>query len=104
MRLVGDNGKNKGQQGQGQQPPQQKIDLKTSKPIVCQECGYDIFVQGVKARKISKLAANTPQDVIIPFDVMLCGNCGSVIEELLPEQVTALEKMDEQKKNGKTKD
>lgn len=86
-------------QGQGQQ---QKIDLKTSRPIVCGNCGYDIFVQGVKARKISKIAANTPQDVVIPFDVMLCGNCGEVIDELFPEQVKVLEKMDEERKNKKS--
>lgn len=87
-------------QGQGQgngQGQQQKIDLKSSRPIVCGECGYDIFVSGVKARKISKIAANTPQDVVIPFDVMLCGNCGEVIDELFPEQIKVLEKMDEER-------
>lgn len=106
MRLVGDDN-NKGNTPP-QQPPQgqgqgQKIDLKTSRPIECQECGYDIFVQGVKARKISKIAANTPQDVVIPFDVMLCGNCGEIIEELLPEQVKVLEKMDEERNDKKEK-
>lgn len=87
-------------EGQGKgQGKQQKLDLKTSKPITCQECDYDIFVQGVKARKISKIAANTPQDVVIPFDILLCGNCGAVIDELLPDQVKVLEKMDEERMN-----
>lgn len=97
MRRLDGQGKGQGQ-GQGEQP-QQKIDLKTSNPIVCEECGYDIFVQGVKARKISKIAANTPQDVVIPFDILLCGNCGAVIDELLPDQVKVLEKMDKEKKS-----
>lgn len=95
-------GQGNGQQGQGNgQQSQKKIDLKASRPIECDDCGYDIFVSGVKARKISKIAANTPQDVVIPFDVMLCGNCGEVIDELFPEKIKALEKLDEQRKNKK---
>lgn len=102
MRLVGDNNNQQGQSAQGQS--QQKIDLKTSKPIVCQECGYDIFIGGVKARKISKIAANTPQDVVIPFDILLCGSCGEPIEELFPEQIKVLEKIDEERNAKKETD
>jgi hypothetical protein len=79
----------------GQQP---KIDLSVSKPIVCAHCGYDVFLSGTKMRKVSKLAAGTEQDVVIPFDVMLCGSCGEVLEEMLPQQILALEKLDKMKK------
>jgi hypothetical protein len=79
----------------GQQP---KIDLSVSKPIVCAQCGYDVFISGTKMRKVSKLAAGTEQDVVIPFDLMLCGSCGEVLEEMLPQQILALEKLDKMKK------
>jgi hypothetical protein len=79
----------------GQQP---KIDLSVSKPIVCAHCGYDVFISGTKMRKVSKLAAGTEQDVVIPFDIMLCGSCGEVLEEMLPQQILALEKLDAMKK------
>jgi hypothetical protein len=79
----------------GNQP---KIDLSVSKPIVCAHCGYDVFLSGTKLRKVSKLAAGTDQDVVIPFDVMLCGSCGEVLEEMLPQQILALEKLDKMKK------
>jgi hypothetical protein len=79
----------------GQQP---KIDLSVSKPIVCAHCGYDVFISGTKMRKVSKLAAGTEQDVVIPFDIMLCGSCGEVLEEMLPQQILALEKLDKMKK------
>jgi hypothetical protein len=77
---------------------QPKIDLSVSKPIVCAHCGYDVFISGTKMRKVSKLAAGTEQDVVIPFDLMLCGSCGEVLEEMLPQQILALEKLDKMKK------
>jgi hypothetical protein len=41
--------------------------------------------------------AGTQQDMIIPFDVLLCGNCGEVNDELLPTEVKALEHKDKLK-------
>ena len=83
-----------------EQPTQQsapQIDLGKSKPVQCAKCGYDVFVDGAKFRRISKLITGTPQDVIVPIEVMLCGNCGEVCEELLPEQMKALEQLDKQR-------
>ena len=57
-------------------------------------CGYDTFVDGAKFRKISKLITGTPQDVVVPIEVMLCGNCGEICEELLPEQMKVLAEID----------
>ena len=75
-----------------QQSP--KIDLGKSTPVVCAHCGYDTFVDGAKFRKISKLITGTPQDVVVPIEVMLCGNCGEICEELLPEQMKVLNEID----------
>lgn len=84
--------------GQGGQP---KLDLSVSKAIVCEECGYDVFISGTKMRKISKLAAGTDQDVVVPFDVFLCGECGSINEDMIPQQILALEKLDKIKASEK---
>jgi DNA-directed RNA polymerase subunit RPC12/RpoP len=83
-----------------EQPTQQsapQIDLGKSKPVQCSHCGYDVFVDGAKFRRISKLITGTPQDVIVPIEVLLCGNCGEICEELLPEQMKALEQLDKQR-------
>jgi ribosomal protein S27AE len=82
-----------GPNGAGQSVPQPKvqIDLSTSTPMVCPNCGYDVFMGAVKIRKISKLITGTPQDMILPIDVMVCGGCGEVNQELLPEQIRNLE-------------
>ena len=76
-----------------------QIDLSTSKPMLCSECGYDVFISGTKIRKISKLITGTPQDMIIPIDVFLCGSCGEVNKELLPQQIQILEEQ-EKENNG----
>ena len=76
-----------------------QIDLSTSKPMLCSECGYDVFISGTKIRRISKLITGTPQDMIIPIDVFLCGSCGEVNKELLPQQIQALEEQ-EKENNG----
>jgi len=82
--------------GRGTQPPQQpKIDMNNSKPMVCKSCGYDVFISGAKFRTISRLAAGTPQDVMIPIEVYLCGQCGAINEQLLPDEIKKLDK-----KNG----
>lgn len=83
-----------GMNGGGNQPPvqQPKLDLSTSKAMVCEKCGYDVFINGAKFRTISKIVAGTPQDVMIPIEVFLCGECGSVNESLLPEEIKNLDK------------
>ena len=75
------------------QPPQQpKIDLKKSKPMVCNHWGYDVFLPAVKFRTTSNIITGTPQDVMIPVDVYCCGECGAVKEELIPIEIRNLDK------------
>jgi|TARA_B110000240_G_scaffold132735_1_gene147302 hypothetical protein len=78
-----------------------KIDLGKSNPVICSHCGYDVFIDGSKFRKISKLVAGTAQDVVVPIEVLLCGNCGEICQELLSPQLEVLEEMDRKKLEGK---
>lgn len=82
------------------QPPQQKVDISTSTPVVCTECGYDVFIGGVKFRKLSKLAFGGDKDMLIPFDVLLCGECGKINDEMIPPEIKALETKDKLKEEG----
>jgi hypothetical protein len=80
---------------------QPKIDISSSTPMVCSNCGYDVFISATKMRKLSRLVAGSSQDMVIPFDVLLCGECGEINQELLPTEVRALEhkdKLDKEKK------
>ena len=69
-------------------PPQQpKIDLSKAKEMRCQECGGTVFIPGTKFLKISKMVTGTPNDAIIPVELYLCGDCGEICEELLPNEL-----------------
>lgn len=76
--------------GKNQTPHQPKIDLTQAKEITCQNCNGSIFIDGNKFLKIPKIAAGTPQDVLIPVQVYLCGDCGEICQELLPKEIQAL--------------
>jgi hypothetical protein len=81
----------------GMQPAnnkQTKIDISNSVPLTCSNCGYDVFISGVKIRKLSKFNFGGDNDMLIPFDVLLCGECGEVNKETLPPEVKALEMKD----------
>jgi hypothetical protein len=73
----------------GKQPPAQPISLTVdmAETLKCQNCEHTIFVEGIKVLRFSKLLTGTPQDVIQPIPVFLCGNCGAVNEELLPKEL-----------------
>ena len=88
-KIIGMNNK-----GGGTPPPvqQPKIDITKSKAMVCEECGYDVFIPGSKFRTISIIVAGTPQDVIIPIEVFLCGECGTVNESFIPQELKNLDK------------
>jgi hypothetical protein len=60
------------------------IPLEKTEPIGCKKCGGEIFVQGFGFRKISKLLTGKPKDEVIPVEMFLCGDCGEVLNELLP--------------------
>ena len=96
-KIVGIGG-NKPQKASEQPTQQPKIDLGKSNPVICSHCGYDVFIDGSKFRKISKLITGTPQDVVVPIEVLLCGNCGEICQELFSPQLAVLEELDKKKK------
>ena len=74
--------------GAGGQPiaPQEEVQIPLEKTtaIGCKKCGGEIFVQGFGFRKISKLLSGKPKDEVLPVELFLCGDCGEVLNELLP--------------------
>ena len=74
---------------------QPKIDISQSTPAFCEVCGEGkTFLPAVKVRKLSKLAYGGDQDMMIPFEVYLCGDCGAEQELFKPVQLRALEQKD----------
>ena len=71
--------------GAGGQPMEEKsIQLEKTEAISCKKCGGEVFVQGFGFRKISKLLTGKPKDEVLPVELFLCGDCGEVLNDLLP--------------------
>ncbi len=86
--------------GNGEMPQmpgvaQPKVDISASVPVVCEMCGEGkTFLPAMKMRKLSKLAYGGDQDMMIPFEVYLCGDCGAEQDSFKPVQLRALEQKD----------
>lgn len=66
--------------------PVQQLDWSKAQELQCVKCNGDIFLPAVKVKKLSRLVSMLPNDVMGPYDVFLCANCGTVCEELIPEE------------------
>jgi uncharacterized Zn finger protein len=61
------------------------VALKDTTAIDCEECGNDVFQEGVLLRKISRFVTGTSQDALMPIPVFSCSKCGHVNAEFMPK-------------------
>ena len=61
------------------------ISLDKTQEITCDECGHQVFQEGLMLRKASKFLTGTAQDALIPLPVFNCSKCGYINEGFLPE-------------------
>lgn len=54
------------------------VALKDTTPIVCDECGCEVFIPGVMLRKVSKFMTGTATDSLLPIEIFMCGSCHHV--------------------------
>ena len=73
--------------GANSQPNKPQIDFSKATEMECQECKGTVFIPANKFLKVSKIVTGTPNDAIIPVELYLCGNCGEIVEELLPNEL-----------------
>lgn len=66
-----------------------QISLADTTPVVCEQCGCEIFEQGLMLREVSPLITGTGQPGIVPVPVFLCTKCGHVNQQFLPEELKA---------------
>lgn len=56
-------------------------------PVICEECGSQLFQEVLMLRKIPALLTGTGKPGLIPIPVFACVKCGSVNEEFLPAEL-----------------
>lgn len=61
------------------------IDMAITTPVECENCHNDLFDIAFKLRRAPKLLIGAPQDVIVPVQVFVCGECGHVNQEFVPK-------------------
>lgn len=69
-----------------QQEMNMNVSLKDTTPIACEECGNEVFQEGVFLRKVSRFMTGTAQDALLPIPVFACSKCGHVNEEFMPKE------------------
>lgn len=70
------------QQAQTTQP---QLRLEQATFIECSNCKSNVMQSLSVFMKFSKILAGTPDDIIQPIPVIVCSDCGTIQEELLPE-------------------
>jgi uncharacterized Zn finger protein len=70
-----------------------RLGLDKSSAIVCESCNNDTFTESVYLRRISKLLAGTPEDVVVPVPTFRCSSCGHVNQQFQIAQPAPVSKM-----------
>lgn len=72
--------------GQGGQPlnDNSPLDITKTEPVGCTKCGGEVFIQGFSFRRVPRLLTGKDKDEMLPVELFLCGDCGEVLNDLLP--------------------
>lgn len=73
--------------GNQPQPQQPRLDWSQAQDFNCSHCGGEYFINAVMIKKFSKIVTGTTKDAVIPVDILMCGNCGKPVEELIPAEI-----------------
>lgn len=64
-----------------------QVTLKDGEQVKCSKCGNPHFLSTVSFFRFSKLLTGAPKDSYQPIEVFLCGKCGEVLQEVLPNDM-----------------
>lgn len=63
------------------------VSLKDTTAIVCEECGGEVFIEGLMLRKVSRFMTGTLNDAIMPLNIFMCAKCHHVNSQFMPKDV-----------------
>jgi uncharacterized Zn finger protein len=69
------------------QAPKLNVSLDKTVAMTCDECGHEVFQEGMMLRKVSKFLTGNAQDGLVPIPVFMCSKCGHVNQEFLPKEL-----------------
>ena len=71
----------------GLNQPQQRITLRDTQAVECDECHNTTFTEVMFMRRISRLLSGAPKDSYMPIPAFQCASCGHVNEEFVPAEL-----------------
>jgi len=74
------------------------LDLSSTTPIICENCGNETFKPIFFLRKISRFLTGEDKDRVLQMDSLACVNCNHVNKEFNPNPIS------EQTQNKNKKD
>ena len=63
------------------------IDISQAPTVKCDECGGVLFTPAAIVKRISKLQTGSPEDQTVTIQVLMCTNCDTVLESILPDKI-----------------
>ena len=63
------------------------ISLSDGTPVTCGKCNGKYFMETSMFYRFSALLTGQPKDSLMPIPVMLCGQCSTPLQELLPREL-----------------
>lgn len=69
------------------QTPNLNFSLKDTTDVKCESCDNNVFQNGIIFRKVSKIIAGTDKDALVPINIPYCTKCGTLLNELLPNDL-----------------
>jgi hypothetical protein len=64
---------------------QKQIDLSKTTAILCESCDSQIFHEALVLRKESRFMSGLPYDRTVPVPVFACIECGTIVEDTIPQ-------------------
>lgn len=63
------------------------VALKDTTAIVCEECGGEVFIEGLMLRKVSRFMTGTTTDALMPLNIFMCAVCHHINKEFMPKDI-----------------
>jgi len=60
------------------------LDEKQTRAVLCQKCGSEVFLTGMKLKRVSKILVGSPNDLFVNLPVVYCAKCQFVIQDDRP--------------------
>lgn len=70
-----------------QQRPQQRLSVKDTSEVVCDNCKGTTFSEGMFLRKVSALLTGQPKDSYLPIATFYCVKCHTVNDCFIPDEL-----------------